>query len=412
MRWDRTAWVSAVFYAAAVAVVASLTLVNTAGTWRFELGRASDVAGEYLFICAPILCGLVALNARRVVIVSRGFEVGSKNPKAGAYRLWLKFAVVALLVHLVVMSSAITVAWRSDAASTVSVQPLIRHVGLIVFAAAAGALLGAWIRSIALPAVVFVMGVLIALLVPQTHLRPFLLAGSGTFDFTFQEYPLSLIVLSVTLASAVVLLAWWSPTLPRVALAGIRTLGGIVGVLSLVLMMNNETYALQWVQRTPSCVEQTPRVCAPSQLVEVNTEVADISAQIYNQASPAVARELPAKLELVAPGAPGQTFGSVEFETSERGDFDRLFYETARSLAGANLCIENLPTDKIESQSVASAVVIGWFEKNAGLDIQGSYPHDKERRLLSLSVPQQRDTVARLIQEIRTCHGVDLGALE
>lgn len=411
MRWDRTAWISALFYVAAVAVVSALALTDTVETWRFELGRASDVAGEYLFICSPILCGIVALNARRVANVSRGFAAGSRNPKAGAYRVWWRFAAVALIAHMMVLACAIVVVLRSDAASTLSAQPFVRQVGLIVFAAATGALLGARIRSIAFPAVVFLMGVLIALLVPQSHLRPLLLAGSGTFDFAFKQYSLSLLLLTVALAASVVLLAWWGTSISRAALVGLRALGVLVGAFALVLQTNDQTFALQWVGRAPLCVEQTPQVCAPPELVRANTEVADIASGIYDRATPVVAKHLPRKLELVGPGAYGQRFGSIEFETAQLANYHQVFYATASALAGANLCVDVLPGDKVEAQILASAIIVGWFEKNAGIDLPGSYPAAEEERLRALPVDQQRRTVARLLEEIRGCQGVNIEAL-
>lgn len=414
MRWDRTAWLSALFYAVAGAIVATLTLRNEAEQWRYEYARSTDAAGEYLFICAPILCALVALNARRVAAVTQHFATGSPNPRAGAYRTWIRFAAWAGVVHALVLGGAMIVCWRSSALpiTTVSFEPFVRQFALITLACAAGAFLGAWIPSVVLPAVIFALMLFVTLLIPATHVRPFLLAGSGTFDFTFQQYPRSLMILAVLTAISAALATCFVTRRGRLILWALRGMAIVGVVASVALMTTDGPFRLQWVAQQQACLQQTPGVCGPLHAINAVSEFGAIAQTIYRDVPSQVSSQFPKQLVVVAPGTPQEPANAIEFDTRDYGQYQALAYQAIRTLSGANLCVDTIKDRDVESQVVGAAVVLGWIEQRVHIDLPGSYPPDLVTRLLAMPTTQQTQTVSQLISQVRACNGVDLTKLQ
>jgi hypothetical protein len=392
--------------------VSTLTLTNLAPRWQYEYARAADAAGEYLFICAPLLCAIVALNARLVLVASGAFAVGSANPRAGAYRTWTKFAALAALVHAIVLGAALFVVWRSDGIRTLSPQPFVRQFAMIVLACALGAFLGAWIRSLVFPAVVFVLTIFVALLVPATHLRPFLLAGWGTFDFTYQRYAASLLLVTCVAAAGAMAASCWATRWRRVALIATRALAGVAVVTVITGLSREETFRLDWRDRPAYCLQQEPEVCAPAAMDPIAFEVGDVARGVSSAVPAVVAHEFPSRLDLVAPGRHEAAPGDVEVETADARDYDAVAYQTIRALSGANLCADALPAQKVEAQMVGGAVVIGWLEHAVGIDLPGSYPSDLTAKLMSLPRMRQSAVVAQVMRQVRSCEGVDLSGLQ
>jgi len=412
MRWDRTAWTSAAVYVAGSGVCATIALTNTHQLWRFEYARAADLCGEYLFFSAPILCAVAALHAQRLTALTAESASSFPNPLAGAHRSWRRFAALGAVLHLAILSVAAFVVWRSHGVESFSAQPYVRQLGLIVSASALGSLLGARVRSVALSGAIFGLGLLVALLIPGTHLRPFLLAGSGTFDFTYQKYSNRLIVLTVVAATAALLAATGLPHSTRPIRWARRSAAALLGVVAVVLLLPTSTFGLVDVSPSTSCMEQVPRVCGPTAMEVGTTEVGDIARSVRSAVPPDVAAVMPTSLELIRPGGVNPQGNGVEFQSFQLDDWASLVQSTIATLSGQNACLGQLPESEINNQVLGAAIVSGWIQLTTKNVVEGSFPSREVAMLRSLPEGQQIHVLISLCNQVWSCHGVDLGPLD
>jgi hypothetical protein len=302
------------------------------------------------------------------------------------------------------------VVWQSHGVASFSIQPLVRQYGLIACAASTGSLLGARLRSVAVPGAIFGLGLLVALLVPGTHVRPFLLAGSGSFDFTFQRYSSHLLLLTVAAAGAAMLAAAGAPRDSRTRSWCRRGLSAALAALALSLVTSAATFGLVDVRTRQTCMQQVPRVCGPEAFERGTTEVGDIAREITSAVPPPLAATMPAELRLLRPGDVDPKGVGVEIQTPQLADPLSVAHSTIATLSGQTACIDRLPDSRIRDQVVGAAMVAGWVQLRTGYVVDGSYPSREVARLRRLPEAEQVEAVTSLAKQVWACRGVDLGA--
>lgn len=411
MKWDRTERIGVGLYLALSTVTAYLSL-RSSGAWHYELARATDAAGQYLFFTTPLLLALCALSAQRRAALTRDLAPALPQPDIGARATWMKFAAVASVFHLCAIGATVTVALYDDAAHVISYQPFMRQFLLIVGMAAAGGLLGPVARSVALPGVVMILTLFVAVLLPFTGVREFLLAGAGTFDFSFQRYSYALLLLGVLVAAGMML-----PTVPwrsvsrRVNTVRIVAANTALAVAA-VLMVSGSAYGLVNAKPTEICQIQAPKVCGPQDLDQAIMEAADASQRVLRDLPPSARTFLPSTLTLRPAAERSTDPATVEFETAMFGDPGAVERSVIFTLAGQHACSPDLPPSILRGQVLGSAAIAGWLQRRSGVDADGTYPKQLVLNLERYSPAKQQSVVAEILKQVWACGQVNLGSIE
>lgn len=412
MSWDRTEKLGAALYLIVSGLLAWTTLTAAGTDWRFEFARASDAAGQYLFFSAPILLALCALSAQRRAGLIRELAPVLPQPQLGARATWVPYVALASSFHAIVLMIAVGMAWRSEAAFLVSYQPFLRQFLLIVALAAAGSLIGSLARSVALPGAVMILSLVVAVLLPFTGLRPFLLAGAGTFDFAFQGYSPRLMLLHLLVAVGMLL-----PTVPwrhapRAASAARTIASNVLLAVAAVIMVSGTAYSLVDLRVQESCQIQSPTVCAPKPLEHVLLQAADASQSVIHELPRGTRPILPSRLTLAAAGTRPKDPGVVEFDTAMAGHPGSLERSVIATMSGQRACSPDLPPKILQGQVLGSATISGWLQRRLNVDQDGTYPSDMVSRLQEYAAAEQDQIVESVLKQVWSCSEVDLSRLQ
>lgn len=408
MRWMRDDWFAVGIYAAFAAIACSLTLSRDT-SWHFEIARATDAAGVHLFFSGPLLAALVAIAAQRRTRYLAGFAEAIPGAALGPRSVWPRYAACAIVVQSLLIAVAAVLAWRHDAIGVWSLQPFVRQHLLIAAMCAAGALLGSVARSLLVPGLAVASLVGVALLVPRTGLQSFLLAGVNTFDFTFDRYQTSLLLVGLLIAGGFVMLAWPRRVARRAQRHMLIVANGFLAA-GAVLSVSGDPYLVADADRVRECIEQEPRVCSPTVMTTQALEVIEVFNTVYAVVPRAARSKLPGEFHVNSDLK--ESANTITYTSDMAGNDTALNATVQRTLSGALACDEPRDDEAEFDHALGAAVVEGWLQHESGTVVDGSFPRDEVDRLRSMNRTTQETIVASLMDQIWTCRDIDLSPLE
>jgi len=305
---------------------------------------------------------------------------------------------------------------QHDAYIVLSVRPFVRQLLLILALGALGSLVGSVARSVVLPSAAIVLGLAVAVLVPATGVRTYLLGGTGTFDYAFQRLDSIAMAHSCLMAGGLFLLAYpfrgVSQTQRKVTIivANVALAGAVI------MMLTNTHAQLTKAPRSIECQIQSPTVCGPAAFDDAVIQAADISQRVVKALPSAARTRVPDRLQLTAPGLRAIGAGDISYDTAMRSDGTApLTRGVIDSVSGIHACP---PEGQSEDRIFVRAALAGWLVRKLGVndsslegDSQASYPLDLVERIEAMPSAKQSETVTRMMEQVWGCDSVNLEEL-
>jgi hypothetical protein len=320
---------------------------------------------------------------------------------------WIPIALVALLIHAVLLAVHLIVAFTSAATGRVSLLAILIQFLCIAAFCAFGALCGG-VSSSHLVAPAVLIGLLGAnTLLAQSGFRRISQVGTGVADFVDLQYASGYLVPKLLLFAALIVLAaplrsarWPIATRPLRAACAALALAGIWAIW---------TYTGPQLQLRPEprvCQGTAPVVCLPESMARDAPTVDEAVQQAVVALRGADVRDLPAKVDVLSRAAVGVPRGTAGLLISPLEVHDRrsLRREVARAFSAAQMCDDLTSPAAPEVNVLFSRMVLdGWLQTRLGAEEEGTFPPEGVEALERGSVAQQHAAVQKLFSGIWSC---------
>lgn len=383
--------------------LAGFALLSPDTEWRFEWGRALNMAGLYLFISSPLYAGLAAFDTVRQRRQLRALAEGLPDWRLADQVPWLGTAVLGLAVHLTVMAVIAVAAWQSDAVGSPYVSTMIIQAMSIAGFAALGGLVGSLSFSYLVPPALTLACIGLNVLVPTGPFRNIVSVGTGQVDLLgLRPDPRHELVQSIVFGLVVVAAL---PIRRIRARARLVTMSAIPAVAVLVAFVGaSSPVLLRPVAYDKVCAEVKGfDICGPEALRQDFSTIATAlvpGAQVLRDSGVAV----PVAYEALPPGhVPPPSRLMMVVTPQVLRDPPQLQAVARAALVGGQVCDIGKIEPPDETVIIGRALLDGWLQESLGQVIEGTYPSALVNRLRAMPQQERSALITQLYGEINAC---------
>lgn len=395
------------------AAIAATAYFQDDRAWRFELARATDRCGLYLYLFGPLLAGIAAFEAwthkRRFADLAESLA----QPRAARMRPFLLVTAMGLALHVLVVVVYLGTALASDAYGHILWGLLAIQFASIPGYVALGVLVGWWARS---PLVAPGCAAVIILLnvegpITEGRWRQITTVGLGGGDAFGTRVSLSHALAQILVFFGLVVAVWVRPRFrgwhATALLAAGLSLAGVAGWR--VAHLSEQRLEFDPSVLPYTCVGAAPALCGPRDAARAFPAIAAALAEVALPLRRAGVTSIPTQFSLDYPGSPQPPRGTGVVALSSERFRDPTARRTAAVLAMSNpsTCDDLSPFAPPPPGNVIliRAMITGWLAKRTGANLDGQYPSDLVAALDRLPTEVQRRWLQQTVRSMWACDG-------
>jgi hypothetical protein len=379
--------------------------------WRFELARATDRCGLYLYLFGPLLAGIAAFETwthkRRFADIAESLA----QPASARMRPFVLVTAMGLALHVVVVGVYLGTALASDPYGRILWGLLAIQFAAIPGYVALGVLVGWWARS---PLVAPAVAAVIILLnvegpITQGRWRQITTVGLGGGDVLATRVSLAHAVAQVLVFLGLALAVWVRPRFrgwqATAFLAVGLSIAGIAGWR--VAHMTEQRLEFDPSVLPYTCKGAAPAMCGPRDAARAYPAMAAALNEVAEPLRRAGVTSIPAQFSLDYPGSPQPPRGTGVVALSSERFRDPAARRVAAVLAMSNpsTCDDVSPfapppPDKVV---LVRAMVTGWLAQRTDAAPDGRYPSDLVAALERLPADVQQRWLQHTFRSMWAC---------
>lgn len=393
------------------AAIAATAYFQDDRAWRFELARATDRCGLYLYLFGPLLAGIAAFETwthkRRLAELIDAMP----QPPAARMRPFVLVVALGLALHVVVVAVYLGTAQEADAYGHVLWGLLAVQFASIPGYVAVGVLVGWWAWSpLAAPACAAVIILLnVEGPITQGRWREITTVGLGGGDALGTKVALHHALAQILVFVGLVVAVWVRPRFRAWQARALLAVGLVIAVAAgwRVTHLDQQRLVFDPAVLPYACSATAPHMCGPRDAAAAYPAIAAALADVAGPLRKAGISAIPQQFSLYYGGSPQPPQGTGVVVLSSEQLRDPMARRTAAVLALTNpsTCDDLSPFAPPPPPNVLMSrwMIMGWLAERTEVNLAGQYPSDLVAALDRLPISVQHRWLRETYRQMWAC---------